>query len=86
MFRNFPESESVNDQELYLEAVIIQAGWEVDENDEDRHNKCNQECFKYINRFLASEGLLVEGLFPSEEAKVRYGIVCAEWYDLYAQI
>jgi hypothetical protein len=85
MFRNFPESESVNDQELYLEAVIIQAGWEVDENDEDRHNKCNQECFKYLNRFLASEGLL-NGIVPSEEAERRYGIVCNEWRDLYAQI
>jgi len=85
MFRNFPESESDNDQELYLEAVIIQAGWEVDENDEDRHDNCNQVCFNYINRFLASEGLL-EGIVPSEEAERRYGIVCNEWRDLYAQI
>jgi len=85
MFRNFPESESVNHQELYLEAVIIQAGWEVDENDEDHYNKCNEECFKYLDRFLASEGLL-NGLFPSEEAERRYGIVCNEWRDLYAQI
>lgn len=85
MFSNYPESESVNDQKLYLEAVIIQAGWEVYENDEDHFNKCNQECFNYINSFLASEGLL-EGIVPSEDAKRRYGIVCAEWYDLYAQI
>jgi len=85
MFRNYPESESVNDQELYLEAVIIQAGGEVDENDEDHYNKCNEKCFNYINMFLTSGGLL-EGIVPSEEAKVRYGIVCAEWYDLYAQI
>jgi len=86
MLINFPQSESVNDQKLYLEAVIIQVVGEVDENDEDHFNKCNQECFNYINSFLDSERLLEDGLFPSEEAKVRYGRVCAEWYDLYAQI
>ena len=85
MFRNYPESESVNHQKLYLEAVIIQVVGEVDENDEDHYNKCNQECFNYINSFLDSERLL-EGIVPSEEAKVRYGIVCNKWYDLYAQI
>jgi len=85
MFRNYPESESDNDQELYLEAVITQVVGEVDENDEDHYNKCNEECFKYLNRFLHSKRLL-EGNFPSEEAERLYGIVCDKWRDLYVQI